>query len=115
MIKIQFTAQIDSVLAKKDRTLSVKIGTQELSADDASYLLSLMGNQVWLALAETDIKTLEVPEVVPEMKGEKSPSQRLKAIIYCIWEQKTNKEKTFPSYYEDYIWKLCESLKQKLD
>jgi hypothetical protein len=115
MIKIQFSCQIDSVLAKKDKTLSVKIGTQELSADDASYLLSMMGSQVWIALAETEVLTLEVPEVLPEIRGEKSPSQRLKGIIYKIWELKTDKKKSFPSYYEDYMFKLCENLKSKLD
>ena len=115
MIKLQFSAQIDSVLAKKDKTLSVKIGTQELSAEDSSYLLSLMGSQIWLGLAETEIETLEVPEVIPEMKGEKSPSQRLKAIIYKIWELKTDQKETFPRYYESYMFKICEQLKNKLD
>ena len=115
MIKVQFSAQIDSVLAKKDKTLSLKIGTQELSSDESSYLLSLMGSQVWLALGETEIETLEIPDVVPEMKGEKTPSQRLKAIIYKIWELKTDQKETFPRYYENYMFKLCEMLKEKLN
>lgn len=115
MIKVQFSAQIDSVLAKKDKTLSIKIGTQELSPEDSSYILSLMGNQVWMGLSETEIESLEVPDIVPEIKGEKSPSQRLKGIIYKIWELKTDKSKPFPSYYEDYMFKLCETLKTKLD
>lgn len=115
MIKLQIAAQIDSVLAKKDKTLSIKFGTQELSAEDSSYLLSLMGSVVWLGLAETVIETLDVPEMIPDMKGEKSPSQRLKAIIYKIWELKTDQKKPFPSYYEDYMFKLCETLKTKLD
>jgi len=115
MIKIQFSAQIDNIMAKKDRTLSLKLGTQELGSEDSSYLLSLMGKQLWIGLAETEIESLEVPDVVPEMKGEKSPSQRLKAIIYKIWELKSGQKQPFPSYYEDYMFKLCESLKGKLE
>lgn len=115
MIKVQFASQITGVNALKDRTLSIKIGTQELSAEDASYLLSMMGNIIWVGIAETEIESLEVPDVIPEFKGEKSPSQRLKAIIYKIWELKTDKKETFPKYYENYIFKSCENLKSKLD
>lgn len=115
MIKLQFASQIDSVNAKKDKTLSIKIGTQELSADDASYLLSMMGNIVWVGIAETEIQSLEVPDVIPEFEGEKSPSQKLKAVIYKIWELKTDKKEPFPRYYENYMFKLVENLKAKLD
>lgn len=115
MLKFQIAGQIDNVNAKKDRTLSIKFGTQELSAEYSSYLLSLMGSVVWLGISETVIETLNVPDVVPDMKGEKSPSQRLKAIIYKIWELKTDQKETFPRYYESYMFKLCESLKTKLD
>jgi|ERR1035437_4259592 hypothetical protein len=115
MIKLQFASQIESVNAKADKTLSIKIGTQELSPDDASYLLSMMGNVVWVGIAETEIKSLEVPDVIPEFKGEKSPSQRLKAIIYVLWKEKTDQKEAFPRYYDSYLSKIIEQLKTKLD
>lgn len=113
--KIQFSALIDGVVAKKDRTLTLKIGTQEMTADDASYIFSLMGNQVYIALAETGIESMDVPEIVPELKGEKTPSQRLKSVIYVAWNEKTDKKIPFPRYYEDYMSKLIEQLKDKLN
>lgn len=121
MIKLQFSAQIDGITAKKDKTLSLKLGTQELIADDTSYLFDLMGKQLWIGIAETEIESLEVPEALPEMKGDKTPSQRLRGILYKIWEQKYAgvdvKEagyQTFPRFYEDYLFKVCESLKDKI-
>lgn len=119
MIKAQFSAQIDGVTAKKDRTLSLRLGTQELTADDTSYLFDLMGKQIWVGIAETEIESLDVPEVLPEMKGDKTPSQRLRGLLYKYWEKKysskTYTEKpTFPRFYEDYMFKLCESLKDKI-
>lgn len=109
-----FSALIDGVNAKKDKTLSLRIGTQEMSATDASYILSLMGNQVYIALAETDIKEMEIPEIIPDIKGEKSPSQRLKSVIYVAWNEKTDKSIPFPRYYEDYMSRIIENLKDKL-
>src|ERR1700733_5425901 len=106
MIKIQFSALLDGVSAKKDRTLSVKLGTQELTADEASFLLDCMGKQLWIAIAETPLESLEIPEVLPEMQGEKTPAQRLRGILYRIWELKTDKTQTFPRFYEDYISKI---------
>lgn len=115
MVKLQFSAQIDGVNAKKDRTLSVKIGTQELTAEDSSYLFDLMGKQIWIGLAETPIEILDVPEIVPEMRGDKTPSQRLRGLLYVLWDTKTDKQRTFPQFYEDYVSKLCEQLKAKLE
>lgn len=121
MQQIQFSAQIDSITAKQDRTLSIKLGTQELTTADSAHLFDLMGKQVWLAIAETAIESMDVPEVLPEMKGDKSPSQRLRGILYKLWEQKYGEKGmkhggyiSFPKFYEDYMFKLCESLKDKI-
>lgn len=115
MIKVQFSSIVDGVNAKKDRTLSLRLGTQEMSAEDASHLLDMMGKQCWVAIAETEIEDLEIPEILPEMKGDKTPSQRLRAVLYKIWELKTDKKQTFPRWYEDYIFKFVEQLKEKLN
>ena len=115
MIKVSFSAIIDGVMAKKDKTLSVKLGTQEMSSEDSSYLFDCMGKQLFVAIAETEIESLEVPEVLPEMQGDKTPAQRLRGILYKVWELKTDKKQTFPRFYEDYLFKLCENLKAKLD
>lgn len=115
MLKISFSAIIDGVNAKKDKTLSIRLGTQELSPDDSSHLLDLMGKQIFVAFGETDITEMEIPEVLPEMKGDKSPSQRMRGIIYKIWEKKTDKKEPFPRYYENYMFRVCELLKDKLN
>lgn len=121
MIKIGFSCQIDGVNAKKDKTLSIRLGTQELTSEDTSYIFELMNKQCYVAIAETAIESMEVPEVLPEMKGDKTPSQRLRGILYKLWEQKmdgvqigTPMYQTFPRFYEDYLFKLCENLKDKI-
>lgn len=121
MIKLQFSAQIDGINAKKDKTLSIRIGTQELPSEETAHFFDLMGKQLWFGVAETEIESLDVPEVLPEMKGDKTPSQRLRGIIYKLWEQAMEGKKlkdasyqTFPKFYDDYMFKLCELLKDKI-
>lgn len=118
---LQFSAIIDGVTAKKDKTLSIRLGSQELPTDDTAHIFDLMGKQVWIGIAETSIEAMEVPETLPEMKGDKSPSQRLRGVLYKLWEQKMAGKKpkdpayqTFPKFYEDYLFRLTETLKDKL-
>lgn len=122
MLKLQFSALIDGVNAKKDKTLSIRLGTQELTSDDTSHIFDLMGKQIYVAIAETHIEALEVPEALPEMQGDKTPSQRLRGILYKLWEQKmegvdmkSTSYQTFPRFYEDYLFKVCEQLKDKIN
>jgi len=83
----QFSAQIDGVTAKKDRTLSVKLGTQEMQSEDSAFLLSLMEKQIWVAVSETPLthEDLEIPEVIMEFKNDKSPSSRLRAVLFVYY------------------------------
>ncbi len=100
-ISAQFSAQIDSVKANKDRTLMIKFETQELTPEETAVIFGFMELQVWVALAETPMTTanLKIPDVMPEFPNEKSPSETMRAIIYRIWER-TKKLRPFPDYYK---------------
>lgn len=114
---VQFSAQIDGVTAKKDKTLSVKLGTQELQPEDTSKIFELHGKQIWVAVAEIELKQsdLVIPEEIPEFDGQKSYSQRLKEILYVLWNEKSDKKKTSDQFYRDYMEKLIGNIKSKLD
>ena len=113
---IQFSASIDEVKRNKDRTLRIKLDTQELSPEESAHIFSLQDLQIWVAMAEIEIKKqdIQIPDIIPEFKGEKSPAETMKAVIYRIWEQRTDKKQTFPDFYKSYMFKLIEGLKQKL-
>ena len=38
-------------------------------------------------------------------KDKKSPSQRLRAVLYLYWEQNTNRKKPFKQMYEEWMEK----------
>ena len=118
MKKIQFSCIIDGVSKKKDGTLSIKLGTQELPPQDTAEIFEMGNKQIWAVFCETGLKDsdLEIPEVTDELDT-KSPSQRLRNVIYRIWEQAGKEKKTnkvFEHFYRDYMEKLLENLKEKL-
>jgi len=55
MKPIMFSAIIDGVSTKKDRTLSIKLGTQELDADETSKIFALQGLQIYVVMSEEPI------------------------------------------------------------
>lgn len=116
MKPIQFSSIIDSVKANKDKSLTIKLETQELGAEDTSRIFALMGIQIWNCMAEVEIKDedLNIPESVAEFKGDKTPSQRLRDLLYIYWKEKKI-DKDFRVFYESYIEKICENIKEKID
>lgn len=115
MSNIQFQAIVDGVTKKKDGTLSVKLGTQELSPTDTAKIFEFGNQQIWTAFAETphSIDELEIPEVTPEFESDKTPSQRLRNVIYVYWEQ-NGKKGDFNDFYRKKLEGFIEHIKTKL-
>lgn len=113
----QFSAIIDGVSKKKDSTLSIKLGTQELSSEETATIFDFGNQQIWVAFAEVFLKEsdLEIPDFIPEYKGQKPFSQRLAEVLHVLWEQQPDKKgKTSRQFYESYMEKLIENIKSKL-
>lgn len=99
MEPLQFSCQIDSAKANNDRTLSLKVETQELSSEDTAKIFALFQKQVWCAFAETAVtkEQLNIPEVVEEMET-KTPSQRLRDRMFVYHKEQGIKTKFDPWY-----------------
>jgi hypothetical protein len=111
----QCSAQIDKITAKNDRTLSITIGTQEMSPSDSAYLFSLLEKQIWVAFAETQLtkEDLNIPEIQVE-KGRKTPSQRLRDRMFVYWKE-MKKEGKFDDWYEDVLEEIGAKYLSKLN
>lgn len=114
---IQFASSIDSVRPLKDGTMSLIFHTQELGDEEKLVILNLLGKFGWLLFKE-DSKGFDDSDVPREDSGygeNKSPSQRLRAVIYVYWEQ--NKKEAFPDfevYYRRQMEALIGQYKEKL-
>lgn len=115
---VQFSAIVDGIAKKKDGTLSIKLGTQELDSQDTAALFSFGNQQIWAAFAPVPLseKEIELPDFIPEFEGQKSHSQRLHGVLYRVWEvlkEKGLTAKTSRQFYEEYIEKHMAQLKDK--
>ena len=110
--------QIESIATRKDRTLSIRIGTQEQPPEKVGQLMSLNQKFSFLAIKEDAITNKELEamdEVRTEYSHAKTHSQRLKSVLYLNWGQKNEGFNTFQSYYEHHMERMIEHFKGKID
>ena len=80
-------------------------------------LFSLYGKQGWFLFKDVEVKPedLDLPDEVPEMKGDKTPAQRMRSVLYVLWEKNTSQKETFNTYYAQQMERLIEHIKSKLN
>lgn len=111
----QTSATIENISTRVDKTLKITISTQELSPEEASLLMGLHQKMGWFLFKENPVTTEEVPdEPAPEFKTDKSPSRRLRACLFVFWEKNTDKSQNFQQFYENWMDKKCEEIKNYL-
>lgn len=117
----QVIAEIGKV-ETRSKGLRLTINTNEVIPDEASLLMSYREQQGWLlfmpaegtaGFEQKDIDQL--PDIQLDT-GEKSPSQRLRGVLYRLWEQSKSRAQgqTFELFYRSYMERLIESIKEKL-
>ena len=112
-------AQIESISSRKDRTVKVVIGTQELPPDQAGELFSLNNNLANIYISANQISGDMMAEIdkasVESVDSIKSPSQRLKAVFYLNYNQNPEGFNSFDLYYLHQMEKVINHYKKKLD
>jgi len=115
-MKLQTSAIIEKISTRVDNTISINISTQELEPSEAAILFTLKGKQGWFLFAENKFEKEDVPnEPAVEFKSDKSPSQRLRSVLYIYWKDNTNKAKTFDEFYKSWIEKKIQEIKDNLN
>ena len=97
-------AQIESIKSRKDRTTAIVIGTNELTPDQAGQIFSLQNSFVYCALKEEEFATNE-RDILNDLKADfeiekKSNGQRLRNVLYKLYEQDKEGFLTFTKYYD---------------
>lgn len=126
-MKCQFPATVNKVTTLVDGSLRISFETREMPAADMAALFSLNKREGFVLfaeheLAESDLESLPpVPTQKPDGDG-KTPSQRLRACLYRLWEVLSNElqkqgmeSPDFDSYYEHRINGFIAHVKSELD
>lgn len=114
---ILLPAIIENISTRRDGTIKVTIGTNELSQGKAGELFALNGKiaAVYISPKETisQKEMDQITQIDPEVE-KKTQSQRLRAVLFRLWEQKPEGFGDFESFYKNRMNALIEQIKSKL-
>jgi len=116
-LTIQIPSYIHKIETTTDKGLKLTVYTQEISPETKKDLFELLDKLGWLVFATAKVEPedlVNLPEIKPEFRDDKTPSQRLRAILFVYWEQNGSKG-NFDDFYKDYIEKIIENIKGKLN
>jgi hypothetical protein len=114
---IIIAGQIEGLSTRKDKTIRLTIGTQELSPAKAAEILSLNQTFAYMAIKpepfmkeETDL----LASIKTDMDNLKTPAQRMRGVLYRIYEVNQDGYNSFAEYYNFRMEQIIERLKKEL-
>lgn len=111
-------AIMENVTTRRDGTIKLTLGTQEVSQGKAGELFTMQNKilAIYLSIKENIPQSVldMVDSVDVDMPG-KSKSQRQRAVLFRIWELNKEGHKTFESYYSFKMEQHISNLKQTLE
>jgi hypothetical protein len=117
-MNIIIAGEIAKVSTRADQTLSVHFSTQELNAEESARLFGLKGKFLKAFLTDENIISDAVIEAVTDaeihdIRKTKTPSQKLRAILFRLWEQE-GKPGSSDDYYKAKMQELIDHFHKKL-
>ena len=107
-------AQLTGINTKADRSITIRFNSS-LEVEDKQLLeiLRFRNHEGWLLFKENEVSDAEIPKEDADIER-KTPSQRLRAVYYLLWE-KEGKKGRFSDYYISKMEYLIDFYKGKLD
>jgi hypothetical protein len=119
MKTFQLPAQLEGYRSMKDGTIKITFETGELTPEQMANIHFSLNKIGYLAYAPDPFATQELSDI-DNLKVEfddtgKSPTQRMRAVLFLNWKQKNEGYETFNDYYNSRYEKLINHFKEKLD
>jgi siroheme synthase (precorrin-2 oxidase/ferrochelatase) len=114
---LKIPSQIGKIETMADKGLKVVVYTQELTSEDKALILELQNMLGWFVFSEAELEPedlVSLPKIKAEFRSEKTPSERLRAVLYVYWDQASIKT-PFDDFYKKYIENLIEKIKEKIN
>jgi hypothetical protein len=115
---LRIPATISKIETMSDKGLRVRVDTQELTPEDSAEVMRLKDAFGYFVFSEeigdiTEKFLKELPKLQRET-GVKTPSQRIRAILFVYWKEKKVVE-PFESFYNRKIEEYINLIKEKLN
>ena len=116
---VTFNCQVETIQSRKDNTLKVVLGTQELNEGGKLFPLQnklctigIVPNE---ALTQADIEIIQSSNIsLEDVPNGKTPSQRLRGALYVYFTQNETGYDDFNLFYANWMEKRIENVKSKL-
>lgn len=116
MIILQCT--LDSFRSLKDKSLKITFETQELTPDQMAEIAKNSQNFGYLVFNGTMLSDEQLSEIenakTDLYDNTKTPSKRLRNVLYVAWEQENKGFDKFEDYYLHQMEKIITHFKDKL-
>ena len=119
MKTFQLPAVLEGYRSLKDRTLKITFETGEITSEQMANVHYSLNKVGFVCFSPDPFATHELEEI-DKLKVEfsdigKPPSQRLRAVLYKLWEQKPEGYSLFNDYYNGKMETLIEHFKSKIE
>lgn len=117
-MKLLLPTQINPPRIRKDGSCSLSFDSRELTAEEYMLILGHRNNEGWLLFSANidEVNENDIPEEKAEL-DEKTPSQRLKSVLYVWFQQEINEGRyvgTFETFRRAKMETIIEGVKKKL-
>ena len=111
--------QVPAVLTRCNSTvdggLSLGVHTKELDPIEKVSIMEFHNKEGWLLFSPNPVADTDLPKEKAEV-GAKTPSQRLRSVLFVLWEQSTPDTRgDFEQFYSNRMEALIKKVKEKLN
>jgi len=113
---LKVPSTISKITTMADGGLRLEVDTQEIDSENAAKIMMMRKKLGVFVFAETGINEKDIKDL-PEIKlerNEKSPSGRLRAVLFVYWEQYKIQEQ-FDIFYRRKMEDFINVIKEKLN
>lgn len=107
---------ISKVTTLADGSVRLYVDTPELTPEAMAEIFLLKKSGECAAILQAsplDTKIVEATDL--PIDGDKTPSQRLRGVLFRLWESENKPLKTFALYYDSKMEQIIEAIKSKLN
>ena len=115
-MNILINGVIENLSTRADSTLKVVIGTPELSPNEVGELFAMRKKEVFVYIKDTGISKEEIEAIENHESegGSKTQSQRIRGVLYRLWESNNEGFTEFHNYYLSKTESIINHLKNQL-
>lgn len=113
MSKFQVESILEGVTPLKDGGVSLRFHTNEVTKAQKVELMEYYQSFGWLLFSANEHQESDIPKTLANRDGGKSPSQRLRAVLFVYWKQ-LGASGDFETFYDKKVEQFIGKIKENL-